>query len=113
MSHEFGDQDDVVAFADQAGAEGVAQDVAAGEDGGLLGANVAARDESFAADLDRLGRPVRKRQVPEPDAAGDGVVNQVLGSVSGTVVQARDVHGDIRLGPPAAADPRRPPDQRA
>ncbi|WP_207230178.1 hypothetical protein [Krasilnikovia cinnamomea] len=30
--HEFGDQDDVVAFADQAGAEGVAQDVAAGED---------------------------------------------------------------------------------
>lgn len=37
MTHEFGDQDDVVAFADQAGAEGVAQDVAAGEVGGDAG----------------------------------------------------------------------------
>ena len=37
MSHELGDQDDVVAFADQAGAERVAQDVPAGEVGGDAG----------------------------------------------------------------------------
>lgn len=31
-------------------------------------------------------------------ASGDGVANTIGGSVSGNVVQARDIHGDITFG---------------
>jgi hypothetical protein len=43
-------------------------------------------DPEFAAEL---------RRTWETSANHGGVVNQITGTVSGKVVQARDVHGDI------------------
>ncbi|MGI5145101.1 hypothetical protein ACQEVC_01655 [Plantactinospora sp. CA-294935] len=55
---------------------------------------VAARDQKFADELNFLWRHVRDQQT-----AGISVINQVTGAVSGNVVQVRDVHGGISLGP--------------
>lgn len=56
----------------------------------------ASHDGAFAAELSRLWTVMRDERVA---AVQGGVVNQVSGTVSGTVVQARDVHGGIRFDP--------------
>ncbi|MFC0533163.1 hypothetical protein [Phytohabitans kaempferiae] len=64
----------------------------------------AARDDpAFAADLARLWPAVRAATIA---ASGGGVVNQVSGTVSGAVVQARDVSGGITFGAPLTSDAR-------
>lgn len=49
-----------------------------------------AYDEQFAARL--------RAEWNQIAASGGGVVNQVSGNVTGNVIQARDIHGDITLG---------------
>lgn len=56
---------------------------------------IATRDPAFADELARLWSGMRGEGVT---AADSGVVNQISGAVSGTVVQARDVHGGISFG---------------
>ncbi|MFY1671317.1 hypothetical protein ACN27G_15315 [Plantactinospora sp. WMMB334] len=58
-----------------------------------------ARDRWFAEELNELWIQLRHRPVAGVDA-GNGMVNRAIGPVSGTLVQARDVQGGIRLGPP-------------
>jgi hypothetical protein len=55
----------------------------------------AAQDEAFAVGLTRLWTALRDEWAV---AKQGGVVNQVSGAVSGTVVQARDVQGGITFG---------------
>lgn len=54
---------------------------------------LAADDPAFAEQLDELW----EQASTELHAETGGVVNNVSGTVSGNVVQARDVHGDIHL----------------
>ncbi|MGI5213844.1 hypothetical protein [Plantactinospora sp. CA-290183] len=62
-----------------------------------------AGDEQFAREAERLWQQVQG----QPSSAHGGVVNTVAGHawVAGPVVQARDITGGIRFGPP-------PPDVR-
>jgi hypothetical protein len=92
MSHEFGDQDEVVAFADQAGAEGVAQDVPAGEvggDGGLVGDGE--QDVVGAA----VGEPAAALVEQQRRAVGAGPAGPLVVDPEFQVFVQAGVHGDF------------------
>jgi hypothetical protein len=64
------------------------------------------KDRVFAEDLDRLWNDLCDQRAVAVDG---GVTNQLSGPVSGSVVQARDVHGGISFGrapPPEAGRDR-------
>jgi hypothetical protein len=53
-----------------------------------------AYDERFAGRLRAEWAAVQNQAAP----SGGGVANQISGTVTGNVVQARDIHGDVRFG---------------
>jgi hypothetical protein len=54
-----------------------------------------AYDEQFAGRLRAQWNQAEWNQIA---ASSGGVVNQVSGTVTGNVIQARDIHGNITLG---------------